>query len=125
MNTTQTLLIFAVERPGMGEWARQQALNEAALVFPKALQGYGVYKNESETCFIVPWTEKAEKAVQELCQAYEQECYLYVDSRSQGLLKRPNGDYMCEVGKMSECSKEEAVKYENYTRIGDKFYVAI
>lgn len=111
-------IIFSVDRKENSERDNinsrielEDILNEEVIPFKEC---EGVYKGTKEVSYLVDG--KHEDTVQQLCQAFNQESYLYI-SKSYGVLKNRHGQ---------EVSTQRFFRQiENYTIIDGEIFAAI
>lgn|SRR5574343_113008 len=125
------VLIFSVEQASKGAELNAKNVRYAERMMKlfnvQFIKGLGVYRGESESCFIVSYDDKA--IVERLTGATNQEsiferdtdgsCWLHFIGEEGKTIGKPNF-----LGVWVEVNKEKAVNTKNYTEVNGRYFIA-
>ena len=88
-------------------------------------RGEGRYKNNDESIFIVKVSKELEiETLKDFAfKSFNQESILHIDSNNESYLYYGNGNTE-QLGRLEQVSKSEALHYDNYTILNNKYYVS-
>ena len=102
MNYSQPYIIFSAELfelSARDNFNRSeeltQTLKDLGIKFTEVT---GQYADSAENSVLLAWTVDNERVAQQLCKDFEQECYLVIDANRRGVLRKPDGSFMLELG---------------------------
>lgn len=124
MKHDEAFIIFSVQKANETKAANMKAHLKTVMNLNLANISYvvtiGNYEGIREPSYLVSF--KHEQAVQELCAAYNQECYLYVDGRKLSMLIKPDGTVIKTLGFFKEIYNVDGLA--NYTEFEGRYFAA-
>jgi hypothetical protein len=119
MNITNNVLIFSgesnnvsAEKNAIRTKEIESALKNAYLDYKKVI---GSYKGIKENSFVVLDTDKTRQVVKDLCEVYNQQSFMGIDSNRQAYLVYMSSGRTEELGRFKAVSESEALKSEAWT----------
>ena len=120
-----SFIIFSVEKNCNSDENNRQATSSLAGILSCNNVNFkfvtGCYKNTFESSCIV--SAAHEGLVAEICQLFNQDCYLKVDDNRNASLVFCTGD-VASVGLFQNVAKSVAESLPNYTKDGNSYWVA-